>query len=81
MPGGREAQPRGRFWRELRDGWRAVRQNRMLLALAGWAFVGTIGGGTIAALLPVVAFRNLSGGPTGLGVVEAASVLGSAGVA
>lgn len=34
-PLGREARPHGRFWPEVKDGWLALRQDRLMLALAG----------------------------------------------
>lgn len=69
--------PRGRFWRELGAGWASLRQNRLLMLLAVWAFIGTLGGGAMVALLPVVVFRTLHGGPAILGLVEAAPLVGS----
>lgn len=69
--------PGARFWQELGSGWVALRQHRLLLLLAIWAFFGTLGGGAIGALLPVVVFRRLHGGPTVLGLVEAAPLVGS----
>ncbi len=74
-----EPAPRRRFWRDLEDGWTALRRDGSMLALAIWAFMGTLGGGAAGALLPVVVFRTLHGGPTELGMVEGASILGSVG--
>ncbi len=65
------------FWGELREGWVGIQQQPALKAIAVWAFVGTAGGGAVLALLPVVVFRNLSGGPAALGLVDAGAVLGS----
>jgi MFS family permease len=67
----------GRFWAGRAEGWASLRQNRFLLLLAVWAFLGTLGGGAIGALWPVVVFRTFHGEPATLGIVEAAPVVGS----
>lgn len=73
-----QASPRrGRFWTEMRAGWAALVQNRLMMGLVTWAFIGTLGGGAVAAVLPVVVFRTLHGGPGALGIVDAAPVVGS----
>ncbi len=66
-----------RFRAELRDGWLAIRSHGVLSSLLLWLFTATAGGGAVLALLPVVVFRQLHGGPATLGIVEAAAVAGS----
>lgn len=44
-----------------------------------WLFTATAGGGAVIALMPVVVFQQLHGGPATLGIVEGAAVAGSVG--
>jgi DHA3 family macrolide efflux protein-like MFS transporter len=74
---GAGAPDRGTFYRELREGWRAIRADAPLRVTMIWAFVGTAGGGAIVALVPVTVFQQLHGGPRLLGFMEAAGVLGT----
>ncbi len=78
-PINRGAAPRRRFWAELKDGWQAVRAHRVFPPLLLWLFTATAGGGAVIALMPVVVFQQLHGGPATLGIVEGAAVAGSVG--
>jgi DHA3 family macrolide efflux protein-like MFS transporter len=80
-PGRREEgeAARRRFWREIREGWAAVQSHPVLRPILLWLLVATAGGGAIPALVPVVVFQQLHGGPATLGLVEAAGVVGSVG--
>jgi len=70
---------RGRFRREMREGWEAVQGHPVLRSILLWLFLATVGGGAVPALMPVVVFQQLHGGPATLGLVEAAAVAGSVG--
>jgi DHA3 family macrolide efflux protein-like MFS transporter len=72
-----ESGQRRRFVAELREGWAAIRQHPVLPSILLWLFLGTAGGGAVAALIPVVVFQQLHGGPTTLGFAGGAEVLGS----
>lgn len=48
-----------------------LKHNRLMLALAAWAFIATLGGVSVSALLPAVVFRNLYDSPAALGIIEA----------
>jgi MFS family permease len=68
---------RDRFWLELREGWAAVNGNPVLSSILLWLMVATAGGAAVQALLAVVVFQQLHGGPATLGLVEGAAMLGS----
>ena len=68
---------RRHFFAELREGWAAIRRHPVLSPILLWLFLATAGGGAVTALVPVVVFQQLHGGPTTLGFAGGAAVVGS----
>ncbi|MGC8488797.1 MAG: MFS transporter, partial [Clostridia bacterium] len=68
---------RRHFFAERRDGWAAIRRHPLLPHILLWLFLTTAGGGAVTALVPVVVFQQLHGGPTTLGFAGGAAVVGS----
>lgn len=69
-------QPRPSVIAELRAGWSIVWNDSRLRPIALILGCVTIGGATFTALLPVLVFQRLGGGPAALGALEAVSVAG-----
>jgi len=63
-------------WRDLREGWHAVREEPRITSLMGLLFTATVGSAAFMALLPVVVFQRLQGGPAILGLLESGAVVG-----
>ncbi len=74
-----EGSARGRFWRDLREGWRASFQNPMVRGVLLCLGPGLIGGGMLVPLGPIFARDVLSGGPAAFGLLLTALGFGVAG--
>lgn len=66
-----------RFFAELKGGWQVVASDARLRPVLVVLFSVTIGGAIFLALLPVLVFQRLHGGPALLGILEAVAVVGS----
>ena len=76
-----ESSARGRFWRDLREGWRASFQDPIVRGVLLCLGPGLIGGGMLVPLGPIFARGVLGGGPAAFGLLLTALGFGvSAGV-
>ena len=79
VPSTTSARGMRQFWTDLSEGWRIVRHDTRYGPLMLVLFAVTIGGSAYQAVVPVVVFRQLHGGPALLGGLEAAGLAGGIG--